>query len=51
MATKKPVVSVVLDDETLKQIEDFQFENRITSRSKAINEIIKIGLEHLESRK
>lgn len=44
MATKKPIISIVLDEETLKKVEDYQFENRITSRSKALNEIIKKGI-------
>jgi metal-responsive CopG/Arc/MetJ family transcriptional regulator len=47
MATKKPVISVILDDETLKAIEDFQYGERIPSRSKALNEIIKLGIEQL----
>lgn len=51
MPTKKPVISIVLDDETLKKLEDFQYDNRIPSRSKAINQIIKIGLEKVESDK
>jgi hypothetical protein len=48
MPTKKPIISIVLDDDTLKKIEDFQFENRIPSRSKALNEIIKIGMDQLK---
>lgn len=48
MPTKKPIISVVLDEETLQKVEDFQFKNRIPSRSKALNELIKIGIEQLE---
>lgn len=48
MPTKKPIISIVLDEETLKQVEDFQFDNRIPSRSKALNEIIRLGIERLE---
>jgi metal-responsive CopG/Arc/MetJ family transcriptional regulator len=48
MPTKKPIISVVLDEETLKQVEDFQYDNRIPSRSKALNEIIRLGIEQLE---
>lgn len=51
MATNKPIISIVVDDETLEKIEDYQFENRIKSRSQAINDIIKIGLDKLESDK
>lgn len=48
MPTQKPIISVVLDEETLKRVEDYQFENRIQSRSKALNEIIRLGMEQLE---
>ena len=48
LPTKKPIISIVLDEETLSKVEDFQFDNRIPSRSKALNEIIKLGIEKLE---
>lgn len=48
MPTKKPIISIVLDEETLKQVEDFQYNNRIPSRSKALNEIIRLGIEQLK---
>lgn len=47
MPTQKPIISVVLDEETLKKVEDFQFSNRIPSRSKALNEIIRLGMEQM----
>jgi metal-responsive CopG/Arc/MetJ family transcriptional regulator len=47
MPTQKPIISVVLDPETLKKVEDFQFANRIPSRSKALNEIIRLGMEQM----
>lgn len=50
MATQKPTISVILDEKTLKQIEDFQFNNRIQSRSKALNEIIRLGIEQLKKK-
>jgi metal-responsive CopG/Arc/MetJ family transcriptional regulator len=48
MPTKKPIISIVLDEETLEKVEDFQYNNRIPSRSKALNEIIKMGIEQLK---
>ena len=45
MPTKKPIISVVLDEEMLKQVDDFQFGNRIQSRSKALNELIRMGIK------
>lgn len=50
MPTEKPRVSVTLDEELLKKIDDFRFENRMMSRSLALNELIKIGLELLEKK-
>ena len=47
MPTKKPIISIVLDEEMLKKVEDFKYENRIPSRSKALNEIIKLGMSQL----
>ncbi len=48
MPTKKPIISIVLDEETLSKVEDFQYDNRIPSRSKALNEIIRLGIEQLQ---
>lgn len=48
MPTQKPIISIVLDDETLKKVEDYRYSNRISSRSKALNEIIKKGIEQVE---
>lgn len=48
MATTKPIISIVLDEATLQRVEDFQFKHRIGSRSKAVSELIKIGLKSME---
>ncbi len=37
------------DDETLKEIDDFRFENRYNSRSKSNIELIRMGLESLKT--
>lgn len=50
MATKKPIISVILDEKTLEKVDDYRFENRIESRSKALNELIKIGLIEIQKR-
>lgn len=49
MATQKPIISIVLDEETLKRVEDFQFHNRISSRSKAVGQLIIMGLMEWET--
>ena len=50
MPTEKPRYCITVDDETLKEIEDFRFENRYNSRSKATTlELIRMGLESLKT--
>lgn len=48
MPTEKPRYSITVDEELLKQIDDFRFENRYPSRSAATLELIRLGIEHLE---
>ncbi|UYL93838.1 ribbon-helix-helix domain-containing protein [Geobacillus phage vB_GthS_NIIg9.7] len=43
----KPTITVTLDEELLKKIEDYQFENRIKNRSRAIQQLIIKGMECL----
>ncbi len=40
----KPTVTITLDDELLKRIEDYQFDNRLRNRSQAIQELILKGM-------
>lgn len=48
MPTKKPRYTVIVDDELLKKIDDFRFENRYPSRSAATLELIRLGMEQLK---
>ena len=48
MPTDKPRYTVIVDEELLKRIDDFRFENRYTSRSAATLELIRMGMETLE---
>lgn len=48
MPTEKPRYTVIVDEEMLKRIDDFRFENRYGSRSAATLELIRIGMEALE---
>ncbi|OPY12777.1 MAG: hypothetical protein A4E66_01036 [Syntrophus sp. PtaB.Bin001] len=45
MPTEKPKIILVVTDDMLKRIDDFRFENRISSRSKAIRLLIEGGLK------
>jgi len=48
MPTEKPRYTVIVDDETLKEIDDFRFENRFPSRSAATLELIRLGMKTLK---
>lgn len=48
MPTNKPRFTVIVDEELLKKIDDFRFENRYPSRSAATSELIRTGIETLE---
>ena len=39
-------VLLTISKETLKRVEDYQFENRIKNRSEAIRDLIEKGLSH-----
>lgn len=51
MPTKKPRYTVIVDEETLKRIDDFRFDRRYQSRSAATLELIRAGMKVLEKQK
>lgn len=48
MPTEKPRFTVIVDEELLKEIDDFRFENRYPSRSAATMDLIRRGIEQLQ---
>lgn len=36
----KPIINITIDDDLLKKVEDYQFENRIKNRSEAIRQLL-----------
>jgi metal-responsive CopG/Arc/MetJ family transcriptional regulator len=45
MKTQKPQILLTFtDDDLLKRVDDYRFENRINSRSEAIRNLIEAGL-------
>lgn len=48
MPTQKPRYTVIVDEELLKKIDDFRFENRYPSRSAATLELIRLGMESIK---
>ena len=51
MPTEKPRFTVIVDEELLKQIDDFRFENRYPSRSAATLELIRLGIQQIKKEK
>ena len=51
MPTEKPRYTVIVDEEMLKEIDDFRFENRYPSRSAATLELIRMGMKQLKRSK
>jgi len=48
MPTQKPILTFAADEELLKRINDFRFENRIESKSEAIRLLVEEGLKKWE---
>ena len=50
MPSNKPKILLIVDDELLKQIDDYRYENRIPSRSGAIRRLLEIALKKYEKK-
>jgi len=50
MPTEKARFTVIVDDELLKKIDDFRFQNRYGSRSSSAVELIQIAMKELEKK-
>lgn len=48
MPTKRPVTTIVFDDDIFDRIEDFRFNNRFPNRSQAVLFLVKAGMEALK---
>lgn len=48
MPTEKPRYTITLDEDMLKKIDDFRFENRYPNRTQATLALIRLGIEALE---
>jgi len=48
MATDKPKVLLILDEDLLKRIDDYRYENRIPARNEAIRRLIDEALKKYE---
>lgn len=50
MPTEKPRYTITLDEDMLRRIDNFRFENRYANRTQATLELIRIGLDIVERR-
>lgn len=48
MPTDKPKVLLILDDDLLKRIDDYRYENRIPARNEAIRRLLNEALQNYE---
>ena len=48
MPTNKPRFTITVSEEMLKDIDDFRFESRYPTRTQAVNELFRLGLNELK---
>lgn len=51
MPTEKPRYCITVDEDMLKEIDNFRFNNRYNSRSQATLDLIRLGLQALKEQK
>ena len=51
MPTEKPKVIFVADNDLLKRLDDFRYDNRIPARNEAIRRLIDESLKRYEKKK
>lgn len=47
MATEKPRFTITMDESLLSEVDNFKFEHRIKNQSKAIVELVRLGMDSL----
>jgi len=50
MATDKPRILLTVDDNLLKRVDDFRFENRINTRSETLRRLLEEALAQYEKK-
>ena len=51
MPTEAPRFMISISGELLQEIEDYRFENRFPNRTRAVTELIRLGLEAVKRQK
>lgn len=49
--TNKPRVSVTMDADLVERIDDYRYNNRISTQSKAVQQLVKLGFQSMEGKK
>ncbi len=49
--TNKPRVSVTMDSALLERIDDYRYANRISTQSKAVQQLVQMGFQSMEGEK
>lgn len=49
MATEKPRFTITIDTDTLGRVEDYRYSHRIGTQSKAILDLVRMGLDKVGS--
>lgn len=49
MPTEKPRFCITVDEDTMKEIDDFRFSKRYNSRSQATLDLIRMGIEAMKA--
>lgn len=50
MPTEKPIINFAVDEDFLRRIDDFRFDNRINTRSEAVRRLIEEALKNYEKK-
>jgi len=50
MPTSNPRFTLTLSEELLERIDDFRFENRYNTRTEAVLELLRLGVEAVEKK-
>ena len=51
MPTKKPIITMVFNEQLLNRVEDYRYENRIPTRTEAIRQLLEKALKEYEKPK
>lgn len=51
MPTEKPILNFAVDEDLMKRLDDYRFENRINTRSEAIRNLLEVSLKLYEADK